>query len=84
MATMGAMQACYEMALGENPDASGTVTLAFRIGADGTVQCYSVASSTLRNARVEGCMLEILEDIRFPTADKTTNVSFPFAFRSAK
>jgi hypothetical protein len=84
LANMALVQTCYEIALSEKPDAAGVVSLAFKIAPDGSVKCSSISSSSLRNAKVESCMLEKLQAVRFPAADKPTNVVFPFAFRSSQ
>jgi hypothetical protein len=81
LSRQGAFQACYELALSKDPDAKGGVTVAFSVSPGGSVASASVASSSLGNPRVEGCMLRQFNRLKFPTADKPTNASFPFLFR---
>jgi outer membrane biosynthesis protein TonB len=84
MSRMGAFRACYEMALAKDPEAKGGVTMAFAISPGGSVASASVASSSLGNARVEGCMLRTFNRLKFPVADKATNSVFPFVFKGNK
>jgi hypothetical protein len=81
LSRQGAFQACYELALAKDPDAKGGVTVAFSVSPGGSVASASVASSSLGNARVEGCMLRQFNRLKFPVADKPTNASFPFLFK---
>jgi hypothetical protein len=81
LSRQGAFQACYELALAKDPDAKGGVTIAFSVTPGGSVATASVASSSLGNARVEGCMLRQFNRLKFPVADKPTGASFPFMFK---
>jgi hypothetical protein len=81
MSRYGAFSACYELALSKDPSAKGGVTVAFSVSPGGSVASANVASSSLGNARVEGCMLRTFNRLKFPVADKPTNASFPFVFK---
>ena len=81
LSRQGAFQACYELALAKDPDAKGGVTIAFSVSPGGSVASASVATSSLGNPRVEGCMLRQFNRLKFPTADKATGASFPFMFK---
>ena len=81
LSRQGAFQACYELALAKDPDAKGGVTIAFSVTPGGSVASASVATSSLGNPRVEGCMLRQFNRLKFPTADKATGASFPFMFK---
>ena len=81
LSRQGAFQACYELALSKDPSAKGGVTVAFSVSPGGSVASASVASSSLGNARVEGCMLRTFNRLKFPVADKATNAAFPFVFK---
>lgn len=81
---MGAFRACYEGAAARDPTLKGTVTVSWSITPGGSVAGASIASSSLGNARVEGCVLRQVKRLRFPVADKPTGASFPFAFRPSK
>jgi len=84
MSRMGAFQACYEIALSKDPGAKGGVTVGFSVTPGGSVGAASVAHSSLGNPRVEGCMLRTFNRLKFPTADKATNASFPFVFKGKR
>jgi TonB family protein len=81
MSRTGAFQACYELALAKDPTAHGGVTVAFSVTPGGSVASASIASSSLGNPRVEGCMLRTFNRLKFPTADKPTSAAFPFKFK---
>lgn len=84
MSRFGAFRACYEAASSREPNLSGGVTVSFSITPGGDVSTSRVASSSLSNPRVEGCILRQFARLRFPTADKPTNASFPFIFKPGK
>jgi hypothetical protein len=84
MSRFGAFRACYEAASAREPNLSGGVTVSFGITPGGDVSTSRVASSTLGNARVEGCILRQFQRLHFPTADKPTNASVPFIFKPGK
>jgi len=84
MSRMGAFQACFELALSKDPNAKGGVTVSFSITPGGDVGAAGVASSSLGNPRVEGCMLRTFNRLKFPTADKATNAAFPFVFKGKR
>jgi len=81
LSRQGAFQACYEIALSKDPSAKGGVTISFSVSPGGDVASAGVSTSSLGNPRVEGCMLRTFNRLRFPTADKATNASFPFVFK---
>ena len=81
---MGAFQACFEAASASDPSLKGNVGIAFSISPSGGVSAANVSGSSLKNPRVEGCMLRTFQRLKFPAADKPTNASFPFAFRASK
>jgi hypothetical protein len=84
MSRMGAFQACFEMASAQDPTLKGNVGIQFSISPSGGVSAANISGSSLKNPRVEGCMLRTFQRLHFPTADKPTNASFPFAFRASK
>ena len=84
LSRQGAFQACYEIALGREPNLKGSVGVSFSISPGGSVSGVSIGNSSLGNARVEGCITRQFARLRFPTADKPTNSSFPFVFRPSK
>lgn len=75
---------CYQRQLQRTPNLpSGGVTIQFVIDADGVVDRARVAKTTLRNADVEGCLVQNLEGTQFPIPrnDGTVVVSYPFLFK---
>jgi hypothetical protein len=81
MAHLGAVRACYDSEVQRNPSLRGGVVLSWQILPDGTVSSPSLASSTINNQRVEGCVLRQLRGWHFPTSESQTIVpSFPFSF----
>jgi hypothetical protein len=72
---------CYERALVNYPALKGTVVLTWSVEPDGRVSGARVATSTLKSAQVETCIVSEVERWIFPKAPKKTRVtSFPFAF----
>jgi hypothetical protein len=81
MAHLGAVRACYESEAQKNPGLRGGVTVAWQIEPGGRVTSANVASSTLGNPRVEGCVVRQVKSWRFPTSESATTIpSFPFKF----
>lgn len=80
-ARTGALRACFESEAQRDPNLKGGVTVQWHIEPGGGVTSASVASSTLKNPRVEGCVLRQVKSWKFPTADAPTTVSaYPFKF----
>lgn len=80
MSRMGSFQACMDL----DPNAKGGVNVAFSINTGGGVSSASIGSSSLKNPRIEGCVLRVFNRLKFPAADKSTNASFPFLFKASK
>jgi hypothetical protein len=81
MSHTGALRACYESEAQRNPNLSGGVTVAWQIEPAGNVSSANVASTTLNNARVEGCVVRQVRTWKFPASDAPTRVdAYPFKF----
>ncbi|MGO9713858.1 MAG: AgmX/PglI C-terminal domain-containing protein [Polyangiaceae bacterium] len=81
MAHKGAVRACYESEAQRNPSLKGGIVLSWQILPDGSVSSPALASTTLNNSRVEGCVLRQLRGWHFPASESQTIVpSFPFSF----
>ncbi len=81
MSHLGAVRACYETEAQRNPGLKGGVTVQWQIDPSGRVTSASVASSTLKNPRVEGCVVRQVQRWKFPASDAPTTVAgFPFKF----
>jgi hypothetical protein len=50
------------------------------IDPSGSVTSASVASSTMHNARVEGCILRQVRSWHFPSSDSPSQPTYPFSF----
>lgn len=84
MSRYGAFRACYEAAAAHDPNMSGSVSVGWSISPGGSVAGASIGSSSLGNARVEGCILRQFGRLSFPSADKPTNASWTFSFKPSK
>jgi hypothetical protein len=81
MSHTGALRACYETEAQRNPNLAGGVTVVWQIDPSGSVTSASVASTTLNNARVEGCVVRQVRMWHFPQSDSATRVdAYPFKF----
>jgi hypothetical protein len=81
MSHIGAVRACYETEAQRNPGLKGGVTVQWQIDPAGGVGSASVASTTLNNPRVEGCVVRQVQRWKFPTSESPTTVAgFPFKF----
>ena len=75
------IRACYDMALDSAPGLRGSVTASWHISAAGTVSRSSVASSTLGNGRVEGCVTRVIKGWVFKNPDAVeAEASWSFQF----
>ncbi|NOY91497.1 MAG: AgmX/PglI C-terminal domain-containing protein [Deltaproteobacteria bacterium] len=80
-ANQAAIRYCYEVEVQRQPNLRGRVSIAWRIDLAGRVTTARVGSSTLHNARVEGCMVRQIRRWRFPQPDGgQVQVSYPFIF----
>jgi hypothetical protein len=77
----GAFRACYESAASREPNLKGGVTVGWTVQPGGGVSGARIVSSSLNNARVEGCILRQVSRLKFPTADKPTGATYPFLFK---
>jgi hypothetical protein len=79
---MAAIQFCYEKELQRFPHLSGTVTIYWKIEVDGRVGTVRIEKTSLGNPSAESCMSRQVKNWLFPHSTGTTNVNFPFIFRS--
>jgi hypothetical protein len=80
VAHQGALRACYEIEAQKDPSLRGGVTVAWTIDPSGSVTSASLAGSSIRNPRVEGCVVRQVRTWRFPTSEAPTMTTFPFKF----
>jgi hypothetical protein len=80
MGRYGSFQACIDL----DPLAKGGLTVSFSISPDGSVSRATLASSSVKNPRIEGCMLRVFNRLKFPAADKPTNGGYPFIVKGKR
>jgi hypothetical protein len=76
----GALQACFEIEAQKDPTLKGGVTVAWSIDPSGSVTSANLASTTMHNARVEGCVLRQVRTWHFPVSDGSSQATYPFVF----
>lgn len=81
---LGQILYCYERQLSANPDLFGKVAVKFTIAATGQVEQQLIGDTTLKNATVEGCILNRVAAWKFPQPQGGTRVlvTYPFLFKS--
>ena len=80
-----AIKYCYEKELQTNHGLSGKVVVNWVVGMDGMVKRSYVASTTLGNKRVEGCLSRVIKRLRFdPPKGGQCAISYPFTFKGAQ
>jgi TonB family protein len=80
-ANQAAVRYCYQVEVQRQPNLRGRVEIAWRINLQGRVTTARVASSSLRNPRVEGCIVRQVRRWRFPEPDGgEVRVQYPFIF----
>lgn len=81
---LGQILYCYERQLSANPELFGKVAVKFTIGPTGAVEQQLIGDTTLKNATVEGCILNRVAAWKFPTPQGGTRVlvTYPFLFKS--
>lgn len=81
---LGQILYCYERQLSANPDLFGKVAVRFTIGPSGSVEQQLIGDTTLKNATVEGCILNRVAAWKFPNPQGGTRVlvTYPFLFKS--
>lgn len=81
---LGQILYCYERQLSANPDLFGKVAVKFTIGGTGKVETQAIGDTTLKNATVEGCILNKVARWKFPAPAGGTKVlvTYPFLFKS--
>ena len=81
----GSVRACYEKALLANPMLQGKMTVAVKVGPTGSVCSANIASDTLGDARVTGCVLNKFRGSNFPPpAGGCADVRVPINFTPKK
>jgi len=80
-ANSAAIRYCYELEVQRQPSLRGRIEIQWRINLQGSVTTSRVASSTMHNTRVEGCVARQVRGWRFPQPDGgEVVVTYPFIF----
>jgi hypothetical protein len=66
---VGQLRMCYETGLKSNPNLEGKVVVTFEIGADGAVLKAAADSSTIADAKVVACVVNVFQRLSFPTPE---------------
>jgi hypothetical protein len=77
---LGEVIYCYEKGLQVSPKLNGRVGVRFMINGGGAVSTASLASSSLNNAKVEGCIMSRLRTWKFPKPVGGVNVKVTYPF----
>jgi TonB family protein len=69
---------CYETTLARGQHPQGEVRVRFTVGKNGLVSHAAVQRSTLRQPRVEACIVQAVRSWRFPKPARPKTIVFPF------
>ncbi|MCW5805868.1 MAG: AgmX/PglI C-terminal domain-containing protein [Deltaproteobacteria bacterium] len=72
--------ACYEQALATDPALEGSVSVSFKILADGTV----AEASAKGMPAIDACIERAVSAVVFPKMRSVVQVTYPFVFRPAR
>jgi hypothetical protein len=81
MARYSDFRACYTLFVGARPAREGSVTVSYTITPRGRPDGATIGNSTLRDQRIEDCILRRFATLRFPASDHPTHASFTFSFK---
>ncbi len=80
-AKSNAIKYCFEKELQANPKLSGKIIAQWKVGLDGSVMSSSIASSTMGNKKVEGCIARVIKRMRFQKPKGgICIINYPFVF----
>ncbi len=80
-AKQNAIKYCFEKELQTKPTLSGKIMAQWNVSLDGSVMKPSVASTTMNDATVEGCIVRVIERMRFqPPNGGICVIQYPFVF----
>jgi hypothetical protein len=79
----GELRSCFESRLTVRKELSGLILTRFVIDADGKVSAAEVTNTTMRDARVEDCIISTIGTMSFPKPNGggIVIVNYPFAFK---
>ena len=76
-----AMRGCYQQALSLKPNLRGKVEVQFKVDPTGRVTRVRVRRTTVRNRRLENCVLLEIKQMLFPATGGTVRITIPLSFR---
>ena len=80
-AKQAAIRYCFEKELQSNPSLGGKIIAQWNVMMDGSVKNGSISSSSMNNSSVEGCIVRVIERMRFATPNGGICViNYPFVF----
>ena len=81
-ANLNQIRHCYEQLLQRSPSSSGKVKVRFVVRPNGRVGSASIASSTIRDSKLKGCVTSKVRRWSFPKprGGKPVTVTYPFVF----
>ncbi len=80
-AKQAAIKYCFEKELQTNPKLSGKIIAQWKVSLDGSVMSSSIASSTMNNKKVEGCITRVIKRMRFQKPNGgICIINYPFVF----
>lgn len=73
---------CYDKQLTRNPNLSGKISIYFTIAPTGSVARASVRETSMNDAKVEGCSVQVMRSLKFPRprGGGIVVVTYPFVF----
>jgi protein-disulfide isomerase len=78
----GALSKCFEAGLKQNPKLGGKLTAMLTISAAGKLEEATVGEDTLKNPFVAACVLQAMQQVKFPVAKgvEAVQVAYPIEF----
>ena len=77
------IRACYEKEFVRDENVgSGKVTVSWKVDETGAASGVTIKETTLKNKRIEDCIVEAISSWRFPKYGKSTHIEYPFVFES--
>lgn len=80
-AKSNAIRYCFEKEMQSNPKLSGKIIASWKVNLSGAVMTANIASSTMGNKAVEGCITRVIKRMRFQKPNGgICIINYPFVF----
>lgn len=79
---MPQIRACYERQLKASPSLAGKVVMGWTLRADGAVEGARAVANSTRSSALAKCMASTMARWRFGKAEASSDVEYPFVFKS--